>query len=257
MIALSIAGSDPSGGSGVQRDLETFAALGVRGTSVLSCLTAQNSASVAEVMPLSATFVASQLDSLLADMPPAATKTGLLGSAEVVELVAALAAAGRLGAFVVDPVLLASSGDTLAGREVSEAIALKLVPHVTLLTPNLHEAGILTDSCVANVDEMRRAGEVLCERGAGAVLVKGGHLPGPPTDILVTASGVKEFVGERIDTPEVRGTGCALSAAITARLAAGDRLDVAIAAGREYLRRGLWGAEAVGRGAWHLGRSSA
>jgi hydroxymethylpyrimidine/phosphomethylpyrimidine kinase len=254
VIALTIAGSDPSGGAGVPRDLETFAAFGVRGTSVFSCLTAQNSQQVDAVEPVRAAFVTRQLKTLLRDLRPAASKTGLLASAEVVEAVAD--AAESLGPLVVDPVLVSTSGAALAGEGVRDAMLNRLLPQAALVTPNLAEAGALTATVVTDLPSMLRAGELLLAKGAQAVLVKGGHLKGDPVDLLVTTQGSREFRAERIDVPAVRGTGCALSAAITAGLASGQCLDDAIDAARAFLHNALRGAEKVGSGAWHLGRPS-
>jgi hydroxymethylpyrimidine/phosphomethylpyrimidine kinase len=252
VIALTIAGSDPSGGAGVPRDLETFAALGVRGMSVLSCLTAQNSQQVDAVDPVPAAFVAQQLQTLLQDFRPAATKTGLLASVGVVRAVAD--AIGRLGPLVVDPVLASTSGTALVGTGVREAILTCLLPRAALVTPNLAEAGALTETTVTDLASMRRAAEILLATGTKAVLVKGGHLDGDPVDLLVTGEGSRELRAVRIDVPAVRGTGCALSAAIVAGLAQGKGMQDAIDAARVFLRSALDSAEQVGGGAWHLGR---
>ncbi|MFP6663554.1 MAG: bifunctional hydroxymethylpyrimidine kinase/phosphomethylpyrimidine kinase [Deltaproteobacteria bacterium] len=253
MIALTIAGSDPSGGAGVARDLETFATLGVRGMSVLSCLTAQNSQQVDAVEPVPAAFVAQQLATLLRDFRPAASKTGLLASAEAVVAVADVA--GRLGPLVVDPVLASTSGSDLVAAGVREAILTRLLPQAALVTPNLAEAGALTETLVTDLASMRRAAEILLATGVKAVLVKGGHLAGDPVDLLLTSERSRELHASRIDVPPVRGTGCALSAAITAGLAQGKGLEDAIDAARAFLGDALGRAEKVGGGAWHLGRS--
>lgn len=249
---LTVAGSDPSGGGGLQRDLTTFDAWGVEGLGVLSCLTAQNSTGVTEILPVPGTFVARQIEALLDDMPPVASKTGLLLSTEVVEAVAQVGA--RLGPLVVDPVLMTTSGQALVGADVKESIRTHLVPLATLLTPNLQEAASLAGFPVHDRASMLAAARSLLDMGARSVLVKGGHLEGDPVDLLVDAKGYEEFSEPRLAVPDVRGTGCALSAAIAAALAQGHSMSEAVVAARAFVRASLAAAAPAGQGAWHLGR---
>lgn len=253
MNALAIAGFDPSGGGGLARDLATFAAFEVRGFGVVAALTAQNTKEVAAVEAVGTGLLRRQLETLLDDMRPSATKVGLLGSSGAVEVVADAAAAGHLGPLVVDPVLRSTSGDTLAASDLAAVLRDRLLPQTALLTPNLDEAAALTGEAVQDEAAMERAGKRLCELGAGAVLVKGGHLAGDPVDLLVTENGAERFSSPRIAVPAVRGTGCALSSAITAGLARGWPLRRAVEDARGWLRRALEAAGPVGEGAWLLG----
>ena len=252
MRALTIAGADPSGGGGLQRDLTSFAALGVEGLGVLASLTAQNTTGVSETLTVPGAFVARQIDALLADLPPAATKTGLLLSVDVVEVIARTAS--RLGPLVVDPVLITTAGQALVDADVQEAIRRQLLPVTTLVTPNLAEAAALVGFPVVDRPSMHAAAQALLGYGAASVLVKGGHLDGAPIDLLVSPTGVEEFVEPRIQVPDVRGTGCALSAAIVAGLVQGRSMSAAVAQARGFVRAGLAAAAPAGQGAWHLGR---
>lgn len=251
MRALTIAGSDPSGGGGVQRDLMTFAALGISGTSCLSSLTAQNTTGVVETLAVSGTFLARQIEALLVDLPPDASKTGLLPSAEAVSVVASFA--GRLGPLVVDPVLASTGGQTLVEAAVPEALRAQLLPLTALVTPNLAEAEALTGVPVTDADSMAAAGRALLDTGVGAVLIKGGHLAGDPMDLLLTEAGAEKFSAPRLEVPDVRGTGCALSAAIATGLARGLPIRSAVVEGRRFVRDSLRTAAPAGSGAWHLG----
>ena len=231
----------------------TFAALGGTGLSVVASLTAQNSKGVTDTLSVSGPFVAHQIETLLADMPPAASKTGLLCSAEVVEAVASLA--DRLGPVVVDPVLGSTGGQNLVSRDVPDALCRKLLPVAALVTPNLAEAAVLAGFPVEDRESMLAAGRSILETGVGAVLVKGGHLRGDPVDLLLTEAGTEEFSDSRLEVPEVRGTGCALSAAIAVGLAGGDMMRTAVIGARRFVRESLATAAPAGRGAWHLGRA--
>lgn len=254
MRALTIAGSDPSGGGGIQRDLMTFAALGISGTSCLSSLTAQNTNGVVETLAVSGTFLARQIETLLVDLPPDASKTGLLPSAEAVSVVASFA--GRLGPLVVDPVLASTGGQTLVEVAVPEALRAQLLPLTALVTPNLAEAEALTGVPVTDADSMAAAGRALLDTGVGAVLIKGGHLAGDPIDLLLTEAGAEKFSAPRLEVPDVRGTGCALSAAIATGLARGLPIRSAVVEGRRFVRDLLRTAAPVGSGAWHLGEAT-
>ncbi len=241
-IALSIAGSDPSGGAGIQADLKTFSALGVYGTTVITALTAQNTQGVTGVLSVPPDFIVRQAETLAADVEVTAAKTGMLGDAVTVATVVGLLQKHELGPVVVDPVMVATSGDVLLAPDAIAAVRNLLVPLATLITPNLHEAARLLDEPVAaTVDEIERQAQRLVERGAHAALVKGGHATGDmAVDVLVTRSGITHHAAPRIDTRNTHGTGCTLSAAITAELAKGEtRLDAAVARAKDYLSQAL------------------
>jgi hydroxymethylpyrimidine/phosphomethylpyrimidine kinase len=248
-VALTIAGSDSGGGAGVQADLKTFHQFGVFGTSVICAVTAQNTRGVRDWEPVSHALVRKQLDALAEDLPPLAVKTGMLGSAAHVETVAAGITRHRFPHYVCDPVMVATSGDSLLDREAERLIATKLTPLAALITPNLDEARILVEEEVSTPEQMERAGRALLHLGAGAALVKGGHLPGDPiVDVLVTADGTRRFTHPRIDTTSTHGTGCTLSAAIAAGLAHGRPLARAVEDALDFVHRAIAAAPGLGRG---------
>jgi len=246
-IALTIAGSDSGGGAGIQADLKTFQQFGVFGTSVIVALTAQNTRQVRAVESVPENMVTEQLTALAEDLPPAALKTGMLAEAALVRLVARAIRENGWGPLVVDPVMVASSGVRLLSTEAEEVVREDLLPLAALVTPNLDEAAILTGRVVHDAPTMERAGSTLLRFGAGAALVKGGHLSGPVlTDILVTPSGIRRFTHTRIDTASVHGTGCTLSAAITAGLALGRPLERAVEDGLDFVHRAIAAAPGLG-----------
>jgi hydroxymethylpyrimidine/phosphomethylpyrimidine kinase len=247
-VALSIAGSDPSGGAGVQADLKTFQALGVYGAAALTTLTAQNTIGVHALLHLDAAFVAAQLDAVLDDLPVAAAKTGLLGTAVVVDAVAACLGARAVPHLVLDPVLVASTGRSLVEPDTLTAIRRRLLPLATLVTPNLGEAEALTERPVRDVPTMRAAARALVDMGARAALVTGGHLPGQPHDVLLVDGVLHDLEGPRVGPQAAHGTGCTLSAAIAAGLAAGLELPEAVARARRFVVRALAAAPPLGRG---------
>ena len=224
-VALTVAGSDPSGGAGIQADLKTFSALGTYGTAVLTALTAQNTRGVTGVHAVPAAFVGEQLRTLLADVTVHATKLGMLGTADVVRQVAAVLADRPAGPVVCDPVMVATSGDRLISEDAVDAVRSVLLPVTDLITPNVPEAAALLDVAPATtVEELAPQAEALLALGPGAVLLKGGHLGGEESvDVLVTAAGRLETRRPRITTTATHGTGCTLSSAIAA-LAARARL---------------------------------
>jgi hydroxymethylpyrimidine kinase/phosphomethylpyrimidine kinase len=246
-VALTIAGSDSGGGAGIQADLKTFQQFGVFGTSVIVALTAQNTRGVRAVEPVSESMVSAQLTALAEDLPPAALKTGMLAEAVLVRLVARAIRENGWNNLVVDPVMVSTSGARLLTSEAEEVVREDLLPLASLITPNLDEAALLTGRVVHDPSTMERAGATLLRFGAGAALVKGGHLSSETiVDVLVTPAGVRRFTHQRIDTSSVHGTGCTLSAAITAGLALGRSLDDAVEAGLEFVHRAI--AEAPGLG---------
>ncbi|HVO20999.1 MAG TPA: bifunctional hydroxymethylpyrimidine kinase/phosphomethylpyrimidine kinase [Anaeromyxobacter sp.] len=248
-VALTIAGSDSGGGAGIQADLRTFAAHRLHGASAVTAVTAQNSVAVTAWTAIAPELVVAQLEAVATDMRVAATKTGMLGNAAVVEAVAAAAGRLALGPLVVDPVMVAKSGDPLVDRSAQRAYLELLVPRATLLTPNLHEAGAFLGRPVRGLDDMRTAARDLLSLGAAAVLVKGGALEsGEAVDVFCDGRGVVELSGPRIDTRNVHGAGCTLSAAICARLALGGEILEAIRGAKAWLTEGLRRSYTVGRG---------
>ncbi len=252
-IALTVAGSDSGGAAGIQADLKTFHQFGVYGTSAITAVTAQNTLGVSAWLALPARLVAKQIDALAEDLRPAAIKSGMLGSREIVETVAERISHHRLTTYVVDPVMVATSGDRLLDRDAEQLIARRLAPLALLVTPNLDEAEILVDAAVRTPDEMERAGRALVAMGAQAALVKGGHLADEATivDVLVHDDSARRFTHARIDTRSTHGTGCTLSAAITAGLALGRPLDQAVADALDFVHRAIAAAPGLGRGTGH------
>ncbi len=248
---LSIAGSDPSGGAGIQADLKTFAALGCYGMAALTALTAQNTRGVSAVHLPSPDFVAEQITMVLADIDVAAVKIGMLGSAGIVEAVAS-ALAAYAGPLVLDPVLVATSGAVLGDDAVIAALRTHLFPRATLVTPNLAEASRLLGRPVLDSDEAIAEGaRRLRGTGTAAWLIKGGHGTGDQaTDVLIDGEGFARFSSPRLATRNTHGTGCTLSSAIAVALAKGESLREAVATGKQYLDAALAGAERlhVGRG---------
>jgi len=248
-IALTIAGSDSGGGAGIQADLKTFQQFGVYGTSVIVALTAQNTRGVRAVETVPEAMVAAQLTAIAEDLPPDALKTGMLAEAGLVRLVAKAIRENGWQPLVVDPVMVATSGHRLLTTEAEDIIRESLVPLAALVTPNLDEAAVLTGRVVHDVATMERAGETLVRFGAAAALVKGGHLSGDTlTDVLVTPDGVRRFSRPRIPTSSTHGSGCTLSAAITAGLALGRPLETAVADGLDFVHRAIARAPGLGGG---------
>ena len=248
-IALTIAGSDSGGGAGIQADLKTFHQFGVFGTSVMCAVTAQNTVAVTAWEPVSVSLVTAQLDAVAEDLPPHAVKIGMLGTAEVVETVADGIARWRLPNVVLDPVMVATSGDPLLKPDAAKLLVRQLVPLATLVTPNLDEARILIEQDIRTPEEMERAGRALVHQGAQVVLLKGGHLTDDQlVDVLVSARGVHRFTHPRIETTSPHGTGCTLSAAIAAGLAQGRPLASAVEDAIDFVQRALAAAPGLGAG---------
>ena len=246
--ALTIAGSDSGGGAGIQADLKTFHALGVFGTSALTAVTAQNTVGVQAVQALDPAIVRRQIESVRTDLPPAAAKTGMLATAGIARAVVE-GLRGFAAPLVVDPVMVATSGDRLLDPAAVEAILDDLVPLATLVTPNLPEAAILADRPVRTRDEMAEAARAIVARGAGAALIKGGHGSGDEVaDLLWDGERERVWRHPRIPTAETHGTGCTLSAAITASLAVGHALERAIDRGLAFTHAAIASAPGLGAG---------
>jgi len=237
-VALSIAGSDPSGGAGIQADLKTFHQFRVYGEAVITLVTVQNTLRVDRVECLPPDLIEQQIRAVLEDIPPTAAKTGALGNVRIVEVVAALAASFEFP-LVVDPVMLSTHGAPLLDEAARKILVERLFPCAALLTPNLIEAEALTGLVIRSVDDMRRAAESIHHMGAAAVLVKGGHLKGEPTDILLAGGEWFEFPAPRIETRHTHGTGCTYSAAITAELSEGTPLSEAVRRAKRYITEAI------------------
>jgi len=241
-IALTIAGSDSSGGAGIQADLKTFTALGVYGASVITALTAQNTRGVGAIHAVPASFVTQQIDAVATDLKVRAAKTGMLNDGDVVRAVAEGVRRHRLHPLVVDPVMIATSGDVLLQPDAIQAVRAELLPLAAVITPNLPEAAHLLGCAIARDEAaMEVQARALLELGPAAVLLKGGHGEGPEAvDILVQRDGAPiRLATARIDTANTHGTGCTLSAAVTARLALGDSLETAVREAKRFVHAAL------------------
>jgi hydroxymethylpyrimidine/phosphomethylpyrimidine kinase len=256
-IALTIAGSDSSGGAGIEADLKTFSALGVYGATVITALTAQNTRGVCAIHAVPADFVGAQIDAVLSDLRVNAVKIGMLWQPEVIAAVAAGLARWRQENVVLDPVLAATSGDPLVAPSAREALKTVLLPCARLVTPNLLEAAALLDAPIADTEEaMREQGERLLALGPRAVLMKGGHGTGAQSiDLLIEPSSCMQLVADRITTHNGHGTGCTLSSAITAGLAKGLDLAESVRRAKGFVTAALAAADVLtvgsGRGPLH------
>ena len=250
-VALTIAGSDPSGGAGIQADLKTFHRFGVYGEAVITLITVQNTTRVSRIEVMPPSLVTEQIEAAIEDIEPAAAKTGALGSVEVVEAVARMAAGFRFP-LVVDPVMISKHGQPLLPEAAARALRERLLPLAALITPNLPEAEALTGMPVRTLNDMRRAAERLRQMGARAVLVKGGHLEGCATDLLFDGAEWSEFPAPRLETRHTHGAGCTYSAAITAGLARGLALHAAVARAKAFMMAAIATNPGLGRGSGPL-----
>ena len=252
-IALTIAGSDSSGGAGIQADLKTFSAFGVYGASAITALTAQNTRGVQGVEPVSPAFVARQIASVLDDLAVGAIKTGMLANAAIIEVVASALAARPGGPLVVDPVMVATSGDQLLADNAVATLIARLLPLATLVTPNLPEAARLLGLAIAATEAEAQAQLLALGRlGARAVLLKGGHGTGPEAvDLLLSEGRVTRLASPRIASPHTHGTGCTLSAAIAALLAQGADLVSAVTRAKAYVHSAVAAGRHLGIGGGH------
>lgn len=237
-VALTIAGSDPSGGAGIQADLKTFHQHGVYGTSVITLLTVQNTCGVNAVRVLDPEFVVSQLDAVIRDIPPKAAKTGALGNAGLIEALAERASKFSFP-LVVDPVMVSKHGARLLDGNAIEVLRKRLLPHAFLVTPNLPEAAELAEMEVNDPASMEQAAAAIAKLGPKNVLVTGGHLSDRAVDVLWSDGNVVRFSHLRIDSKATHGTGCVMSAAITARLALGQELSEAVHLAKSFVVRAI------------------
>jgi hydroxymethylpyrimidine/phosphomethylpyrimidine kinase len=248
-VVLTIAGSDSGAGAGIQADLKTFAALGVYGISVITAITAQNTVGVRAVQEIEPHVIAAQLDALAEDFQIAALKTGMLSSVAIIEAVVAGIKRHALRPLVVDPVMIAKSGDRLLRDDAVETLRSTLLPLAHVVTPNIPEAEVLTGLTIRTHADRVAAGHAIMELGAYAVVIKGGHSDEDPiVDLLVDRNSVQEFRAPRIVTRSTHGTGCTFSSAIVAGLGLSKDLATAVGEGREYLSSALAQAPGLGHG---------
>jgi hydroxymethylpyrimidine/phosphomethylpyrimidine kinase len=252
-IAVTIAGSDSGGGAGIQADLKTFSALGVYGASVVTALTAQNTRGVQAIHDVPADFIAAQMDSVFSDLKVGAAKIGMLSQVPVIAAVAAGLDRHRVGQVVLDPVMVATSGDRLLHPDAVSALRRLLFPRAVLVTPNLLEAAALLDQPVARgEDDMLAQGQALMAQGAKAVLMKGGHGTGDiSVDLLVTSAGTVRLEAPRVATRNTHGTGCTLSSAIAAGLAKGFPLGQAVSEAKDFVTAAIAASERLQVGSGH------
>ena len=246
--AMTIAGSDSGGGAGIQADLKTFAAFGVYGASVVTAVTAQNTVAVTGVHEVPAEMVSAQIQAVMTDLGADAVKTGMLSSSAIIETVAAEMRRLGVDRLVVDPVMVAKSGDRLLREEAVDALRTSLLPLAAVVTPNVPEAETLTGMEVRSGDDARRAAGRILDMGARSVVVKGGHLAGEPVDLYYDGSRFLELPGKRIDTTSTHGTGCTFASAVAAGLALGHDLVDAVAEAKSYVSEAMASAFPMGMG---------
>jgi len=246
-VALSIAGSDPSGGAGIQADLKTFHRRGVYGMAAITLLTVQNTRRVSAVDVLSPELVEAQVREALEDIPPGAAKTGALGNEKIVRMLARLAEEFNFP-LVVDPVMISKHGHALLTEAARRALAESLLPRAYLVTPNLQEAAELSGISVRDVESMERAAEKIISLGARGALIKGGHLEGDAVDVLRFGNETVLLTSPRVETRHTHGTGCVYSACITAELAKGNLTKDAVATAKEFITRAIATAPGLGQG---------
>jgi hydroxymethylpyrimidine/phosphomethylpyrimidine kinase len=247
-IALTIAGSDSGGGAGIQADLKTFAALGVYGTSVITSVTAQNTLEVTGIHDLPPEFISLQLDTVMRDFPIDAVKTGMLSTAAIIRAVSERLQALDVGKLVVDPVMVAKGGAALLRKEAEAELIERLLPLAYVVTPNLGEAEVLASISIRNVEDMEQAARRIHAKGARHVVVKGGHLAGPPIDVFFDGHRFQYVEGERIETKSLHGTGCTFASAIAAELAKGTKVIDAVRHAKAYITAAIRLAEPIGHG---------
>ncbi len=248
VTVLTIAGSDSSGGAGIQADLKTFCAYGVYGAAVITALTAQNTVGVQGMLEVKEDFVANQLDSVLNDLRVNAAKIGMVFKKETVKIIADKLLEYKVKNIVLDPVFFSKSGDSLIKDDAVVILKEKLIPICDVITPNLYEAELLSGFPVRNTEDMKKASEILYSLGSRAVIIKGGHLHGDAIDVLYNGKEFKILEGERISGKNPHGTGCTFSSALAAGLALGLSIDEAFKSAKEYVAAAIKKSIAVGSG---------
>ena len=250
--AMTIAGSDSGGGAGIQADLKTFAALGVYGTSAITAITAQNTLAVTAVHEIPAEAIAAQIDAIVSDIGTDAVKTGMLSSSAIIECVVESlqrhSSHPGVRKLVVDPVMVAKSGDSLLRQEAVATLKERLIPLAAVVTPNIPEAETLTGRSIATEDDVAEAARRIVGMGAKAVVVKGGHREGPATDIYYDGVQFREFTAPRFDTPNTHGTGCTFASAVAAGLAKGLATEDAVSVAKEYVTEAIRNSFPIGHG---------
>jgi hydroxymethylpyrimidine/phosphomethylpyrimidine kinase len=246
--ALTIAGSDSGAGAGIQADLKTFAAHGVYGTSVITAITAQNTMGVSRIVELHPDIIAAQIDAVLQDIGADAAKTGMLSNSAIIETVAEKIRQYRVANLVVDPVMVAKSGDLLLRADAIEALKSRLIPLALVVTPNLPEAEQLTGVHGARMKDLQEAARLIVGMGAKSVVIKGGHRKGPAADLFFDGKKFHTFNAPRIPTSNTHGTGCTFSAAIAANLAKGKKLEQSVARAKTYITRAIRKSFSIGAG---------
>jgi len=246
--AMTIAGSDSGGGAGVQADLKTFAALGVYGASTLTAITAQNTVAVTAVHEIPTDVITAQIDTVLTDIGADAVKTGMLSSSDIIECVCEALEVHGVQRLVVDPVMIAKSGDALLREDAIGSLRTRLLPLAMVVTPNIPEAEALTETTIVSDADVRRAAEAIVGMEARSVVVKGGHREGPATDLFYDGKEFKEFTAPRFDTVNTHGTGCTFASAVAAGLARGMVVTDAVALAKDYVTEGIRHSFSIGQG---------
>ena len=246
--AMTIAGSDSGAGAGIQADLKTFAALGVYGTSIITAVTAQNTLQVTQVLALPIYLVAAQMDAVISDIGTDAAKTGMLANSEIIGVVAERVRALSIPNLVVDPVMVAKSGDRLLKEDATQALRDKLLPLATVVTPNIPEAEVLVDYRLESMDGIHKAAKEIAGMGAANVVIKGGHGSGPVIDVLYSQGTFREFTAPRVESKSTHGTGCTFGSAVAAYLARGESVEQAVNLAKEYVTEAIKAAYPLGSG---------
>ena len=250
--ALTIAGSDSSGGAGIQADLKTMTANGVYGMSAITALTAQNTTGVTGIMDVTPEFLEKQIDAVFSDIFPDAVKTGMVSSSELIHVIADKLKKYNASNIVVDPVMVATSGAKLISDDAIETLKECLLPLATVITPNIPEAEVLSGMTIESEEDMEKAAKMIFEKYGCAVLCKGGHQVNDANDLLYSSKGPVWFKGKRIDNPNTHGTGCTLSSAIASNLAKGESLENSVKAAKDYISGALEAMLNLGKGSGPL-----
>ncbi|MCR5105936.1 MAG: bifunctional hydroxymethylpyrimidine kinase/phosphomethylpyrimidine kinase [Eubacterium sp.] len=250
--ALTIAGSDSSGGAGIQADLKTMTANGVYGMSAITALTAQNTTGVTGIMDVTPEFLEKQIDAVFSDIFPDAVKTGMVSSSELIHVIADKLKEYKASNIVVDPVMVATSGAKLISDDAIETLKECLLPLATVITPNIPEAEVLSGMSIESEEDMEKAAKMIFEKYGCAVLCKGGHQVNDANDLLYSSKGPVWFKGKRIDNPNTHGTGCTLSSAIASNLAKGESLENSVKAAKDYISGALEAMLDLGKGSGPL-----
>lgn len=245
---LTIAGSDSGAGAGIQADLKTFAAFGVYGTSVITAITAQNTQVVDSVFEVPVQMIDAQIDSVLGDIGTDSVKVGMLSSVSIIEAVTDKIVEHDLAKLVVDPVMVAKGGSRLLEESAVDALRTLLMPLATVVTPNIPEAEVISGSKISTLDDMKNVAIVIVEMGARSVVIKGGHMEGPATDVFYDGTNLNTFTSPRLTTTSVHGTGCTFGSAIAAGLAKNRPMEIAVREAKEYVLSAIRHAFPIGQG---------